>query len=245
MCTCCIKRTKILPQIEDIHGEYMKLSDNKTIYLLHYNNTQDSNHETLKIKSDDNKKVENELKFDTPSTILEISTNSEPFIEVGIGIDNNFFQVNTPNNDNDKFLHLGVYKKCLNYIKNPGLIAKYYKSENEKFGYTVIYRKRLKNLKNNTTSTVNPTIFFIHGVGGSTNIWNKQIAYFVAKGYEIIIPDLPGHGKSTKELNENSFQFTSLAQDMLQIFDKYKRSKNVIIGHSYGYNYNSFLFFFF
>lgn len=38
-------------------------------------------------------------------------------------------------------------------------------------------------------------IVFIHGIGGSTNTWKKQIESF-SESYNLLLIDLPGHGKS-------------------------------------------------
>jgi hypothetical protein len=36
------------------------------------------------------------------------------------------------------------------------------------------------------------TLFFIHGVGGSADIWNAQLTFFASLGVEVIAPDLIG-----------------------------------------------------
>lgn len=88
----------------------------------------------------------------------------------------------------------------------------------------------------NVASTVNKDIvlFFIHGVGGSSDVWNAQINYFALKGYEIIAPDLIGHGFSCCPQNARAYHFKEIALDVEEIFDRYCKKKNVVIGHSYG-----------
>ena len=46
------------------------------------------------------------------------------------------------------------------------------------------------------TEDPNVALFFIHGVGGSSDVWKGQIDYFTDNGYEVIAPDLIGHGFS-------------------------------------------------
>ena len=77
-------------------------------------------------------------------------------------------------------------------------------------------------------------LFFIHGVGGAADIWIKQIDYFVERGYEIVAPDLLGHGLSSKPRQQEAYLFSELAKDVLFVFDLYSRRRNVLIGHSYG-----------
>ena len=49
-----------------------------------------------------------------------------------------------------------------------------------------------------TNIHVLPSLFFIHGVGGSANIWTNQLTYFAALGHEVIAPDLLGNVNTTR-----------------------------------------------
>jgi len=84
-------------------------------------------------------------------------------------------------------------------------------------------------------------LFFIHGVGGSADMWHPQTQYFLYQGYEIISIDLLGHGLSSKPHNYKSYQFIELANDVLIIFDRFAKKKNVVIGHSYGSSFCTLL----
>lgn len=77
-------------------------------------------------------------------------------------------------------------------------------------------------------------LFFIHGVGGSSDVWQAQMRYFAIRGYEIIAPDLIGHGFSCTPQHAKAYHFNEIAADLEEIFDKYCKKKNVIISHSYG-----------
>ena len=78
-------------------------------------------------------------------------------------------------------------------------------------------------------------IFFIHGVGGSSQVWQGQMEYFSKLGYSVIAPDILGHGGSPAPRDQSSYSFTELAYDMFAVFDRYKsETKNILIGHSYG-----------
>ena len=77
-------------------------------------------------------------------------------------------------------------------------------------------------------------IFLVHGVGGSSDVWQAQIEFLGAIGYQLVIPDLIGHGFSSTPNNESAYEFNEIMQDMYAVFDKYSKEKNVIIGHSYG-----------
>ncbi|ESO87579.1 hypothetical protein LOTGIDRAFT_75209, partial [Lottia gigantea] len=87
----------------------------------------------------------------------------------------------------------------------------------------------------------NSVLFFIHGVGGSSDIWKSQIDYFRKLGYEIVAPDLIGHGLSCAPKDLKSYHFDQIAADIEEIFDKYCKRNNVVIGHSYGCSFAAFL----
>ncbi len=84
------------------------------------------------------------------------------------------------------------------------------------------------------TDETNAVIFFIHGVGGSSDVWQGQTEYLRRQGYEMVIPDLIGHGFSFAPQNSKAYDFKEISQDLFAIFDKYCKKRNVIIGHSYG-----------
>ncbi|KAF7202610.1 protein ABHD8 [Nothobranchius furzeri] len=84
-------------------------------------------------------------------------------------------------------------------------------------------------------------LFFIHGVGGSLDIWGSQLDFFSRLGYEVIAPDLAGHGASSTPHIAAGYTFYALAEDMRLIFKRYAKKRNVLIGHSYGVSFCTFL----
>ncbi|XP_078054750.1 protein ABHD8 [Mustelus asterias] len=84
-------------------------------------------------------------------------------------------------------------------------------------------------------------LFFIHGVGGSLDIWKEQLDFFSKLGYEVVAPDLAGHGSSTAPKIGAAYTFYALAEDMRAIFKRYGKKRNILIGHSYGVSFCTFL----
>ena len=81
-----------------------------------------------------------------------------------------------------------------------------------------------------------PLLFMIHGVGGSASVWTPQIDHFTALGYEVVAPDLLGHGFSSVPDDPSSYTFSKLFRDVLTIFDHYVYEGRpcAVFAHSYG-----------
>ena len=87
----------------------------------------------------------------------------------------------------------------------------------------------------------NAVLFFIHGVGGSVDVWRQQLDYFFSEGYEIVCPDLIGHGFSAAPQSHKAYTFEEISIDLLLIFDMFCKKQNVVIGHSYGCSFAAVL----
>ena len=79
-------------------------------------------------------------------------------------------------------------------------------------------------------------ITFVHGAGGSSTIWYKQIKFF-SKKYNLLLLDLRGHGKS-KSISLNPFKkkytFNSITNDILDVINAEKIKKSHFVGISLG-----------
>lgn len=76
-----------------------------------------------------------------------------------------------------------------------------------------------------------PTALFIHGAGHDHSVWTLQTRYFAHHGWNVIAPDLPGHGRSNGPALEN---IEALAQWIIALAHKLGTERPVIIGHSMG-----------
>ena len=88
-----------------------------------------------------------------------------------------------------------------------------------------------------TSKNKNPNwIIFIHGAGGSSAIWFKQIRFF-SKYFNLLLIDLRGHGAS-QGLIQNPFKtkysFESIAEDIFEVMDHLKIQKSHFVGISLG-----------
>ena len=85
-----------------------------------------------------------------------------------------------------------------------------------------------------------PLLFFLHGVGGSADIWSNQFNHFSKLGFTCVAPDMLGHGFSACPDSSKAYTFSRLFKDVLAIFDAYvpEERRAVVFGHSYGCSFS-------
>ena len=79
-------------------------------------------------------------------------------------------------------------------------------------------------------------VTFVHGAGGSSSIWFKQIRDF-KKQYNVLLLDLRGHGNSKTSLKtafKQKYTFSSLANDIREVLDFLQIEKSHFVGISLG-----------
>jgi len=84
--------------------------------------------------------------------------------------------------------------------------------------------------------TSNTWVTFVHGAGGSSSIWFKQVREF-RKFYNILLLDLRGHGDSKPNLKDafkDQYTFDSITNDILEVINFEKIEKSHFIGISLG-----------
>ncbi|MCK0158525.1 alpha/beta hydrolase [Cellulophaga sp. F20128] len=79
-------------------------------------------------------------------------------------------------------------------------------------------------------------VTFIHGAGGSSSIWFKQLRAFKGQ-FNILLVDLRGHGGSKhsfKDVYDEKYTFNFLTEDIVQVLEHEKVIKSHFIGISLG-----------
>ena len=78
-------------------------------------------------------------------------------------------------------------------------------------------------------------VVFIHGAGGSSVVWFRQIQPY-AKQFNVLLIDLHGHGRSAKgtEAKTPSYSFENIALDIIKVLDYRKITKAHFVGVSMG-----------
>ncbi|RZT00204.1 alpha/beta fold hydrolase [Aquimarina brevivitae] len=79
-------------------------------------------------------------------------------------------------------------------------------------------------------------VTFVHGAGGSSSIWFKQVREF-RKHFNVILLDLRGHGNSKpaiKDAFNSKYTFDSITDDIIEVMDKEGIASSHFIGISLG-----------
>ena len=96
--------------------------------------------------------------------------------------------------------------------------------------YTTINEIRVFYRKSKKTNNVKKTIIFIHGSGGDGFVWEQQLNG-LSDFITVIIPDLPGHGKSEGLCFGSAKDYAGWLNDFAECL---KISSFYIAGHSLG-----------
>ena len=84
-------------------------------------------------------------------------------------------------------------------------------------------------------SPTTPWVTFVHGAGGSSSTWYKQIREF-RKEHNILLVDLRGHGKSERDLWKKDDTFKEVAKEVVDVLDKLNIKETHVIGMSTWHN---------
>ncbi|MGB5819466.1 MAG: alpha/beta hydrolase [Saonia sp.] len=79
-------------------------------------------------------------------------------------------------------------------------------------------------------------VTFVHGAGGSSSIWYKQLREF-KEHFNILLLDLRGHGNSKPNLKDafsDKYTFDSITDDIMEVLDHESVKKSHFIGISLG-----------
>jgi pimeloyl-ACP methyl ester carboxylesterase len=77
-------------------------------------------------------------------------------------------------------------------------------------------------------------VVFVHGAGGSSAVWFKQIRDF-QKEFNVLLVDLRGHGRSNSYHGDGSrYSINAISQDILDVLDKERIPAAHFVGVSLG-----------
>jgi pimeloyl-ACP methyl ester carboxylesterase len=79
-----------------------------------------------------------------------------------------------------------------------------------------------------------PLIIFAHGWPELSLSWRHQLAYFGARGWRAIAPDMRGYGRSTVHRRHEDYAVEESVADMLELLAHLGREQAIWVGHDWG-----------
>jgi 3-oxoadipate enol-lactonase len=76
-----------------------------------------------------------------------------------------------------------------------------------------------------------PPIVFVHGLGGTANVWHAQ-RVTLSRYFRVIVADLSGSGRSDK--SRRTYSLETWADEIAGLIDHLKLDQAVVAGHSMG-----------
>ncbi|MGY8915470.1 MAG: alpha/beta fold hydrolase, partial [Flavobacteriales bacterium] len=85
-------------------------------------------------------------------------------------------------------------------------------------------------------ATSDKWVTFVHGAGGSSSIWYKQVREF-KDHFNVLLLDLRGHGDSKPHLKDafnDKYTFDSITKDIVEVIEHEKIKSSHFVGISLG-----------
>ncbi len=77
-----------------------------------------------------------------------------------------------------------------------------------------------------------PAVLLLHGGLGHSGNWSYQVPALLERGYQVILLDSRGHGRSSAD--ERPYSYVTMATDVLAVLDHLKVQRATLIGWSDG-----------
>ncbi len=77
-------------------------------------------------------------------------------------------------------------------------------------------------------------VILLHGFPDSGRLWRNQVPALAASGFEAIVPDLRGYGRSDKPGEVADYSMHLLVQDVLAVLDDLGAPRAHVVGHDWG-----------
>lgn len=117
------------------------------------------------------------------------------------------------------------YDAELSEVKYPFAVQNFhFSSQNQELKMSYMYLKKSEHKKN---------IVLLHGKNFSGAYWESTAQWLFNNGYNVVIPDQIGFGKSTKP-ESYQFSFAALANNTFNLLEQLGLDKFTVVGHSMG-----------
>jgi pimeloyl-ACP methyl ester carboxylesterase len=79
-----------------------------------------------------------------------------------------------------------------------------------------------------------PLIVCLHGFPEFWYSWRHQLAFFAARGFRVVAPDLRGYNRSDKPSGVANYRIEALVADIVQFLDGLEADAPALVGHDWG-----------
>ena len=77
-------------------------------------------------------------------------------------------------------------------------------------------------------------VVLLHGFPDSGRLWRNQVPALAANGFQVIVPDLRGYGRSSKPDAVEAYSLLLLAGDVQAVLAQQQISRAHVVGHDWG-----------
>jgi pimeloyl-ACP methyl ester carboxylesterase len=77
-------------------------------------------------------------------------------------------------------------------------------------------------------------VMLLHGFPDSGRLWRNQVPALAGAGFQVIVPDLRGFGRSDKPADVEAYSLPFLAADVLGVLDQLGIERAHVVGHDWG-----------
>jgi pimeloyl-ACP methyl ester carboxylesterase len=77
-------------------------------------------------------------------------------------------------------------------------------------------------------------VVLLHGFPDEGRLWRNQVPVLAEAGFQVIVPDLRGYGRSDKPDDVVSYAIPFLAGDVLAVLDQVGAERAHVVGHDWG-----------
>jgi len=77
-------------------------------------------------------------------------------------------------------------------------------------------------------------VLLLHGWPDSGRLWRHQVPPLAAAGFQVVVPDLRGYGRSGKPEAVEAYSLPAVARDVLAVMADMKIARAHLVGHDWG-----------
>src|SRR5215469_3666702 len=77
-------------------------------------------------------------------------------------------------------------------------------------------------------------VLLLHGFPDSGRLWRHQVPALADAGFQVIVPDLRGYGRSSKPEAVDAYSIPALAGDVMAILNDLGIARAHLVGHDWG-----------